>query len=243
MKRLIDIILSLTGLFLLHPFIFICLFCVWIHDFKSPLYISKRIGIGGRVFNMIKIRTMIINAEHTKVDSTVINDSRITPIGFFIRKYKIDEIMQLINILKGDMSLVGPRPNVKRETDLYTSMEKKLLSIKPGLTDFASIVFSDEGNIISNTYDPNIAYNQLVRPGKSILGLFYVDKKNIFVDILLILITLISFLSRRLSLDLVVLLLKRLGSSKDLQVIASRKTKLVPSPPPGSDEIVTNRSI
>jgi lipopolysaccharide/colanic/teichoic acid biosynthesis glycosyltransferase len=108
---------------------------------------------------------------------------RITPVGQFIRGYKLDELTQLWNVLKGEMSLVGPRPNVKRETDLYTKVEKDLLTVKPGITDFASIVFSDEGEILSGQSDPDVSYNQLIRPGKSRLGLFYIKVRSIKTDI------------------------------------------------------------
>ena len=121
---------------------------------------------------MYKLRTMIINADSTGVDSTSSNDNRITSVGKFIRKFKIDEISQLINVLLGDMSLVGPRPNVLREILMYTDLEKELLTVKPGITDFASIVFSDEGEILSDSDDPDIDYNQLIRPGKGYLGNF-----------------------------------------------------------------------
>ena len=121
---------------------------------------------------MIKLRSMIVNAEKSKVDSTSSNDPRITKIGKIIRKLKLDELSQLFNVFIGEMSLVGPRPNVKRETDLYTKVEKNLLSVKPGITDFASIIFSDESEILKNVDDPDISYNQLIRPWKSRLGLF-----------------------------------------------------------------------
>ena len=128
---------------------------------------------------MIKLRSMIVNAEKSKVDSTSSNDPRITKIGKIIRKLKLDELSQLFNVFIGEMSLVGPRPNVKRETDLYTEVEKNLLRVKPGITDFASIIFSDESEILKNVDDPNISYNQLIRPWKSRLGLFYIKKQSI----------------------------------------------------------------
>ena len=171
---------------------------------------------------MIKIRTMVVNADLSGVDSTSDNDPRITRIGSLIRKYKIDELPQLFNILIGDMSFVGPRPNVKRDTDLYTNLELKLLSIKPGLTDFASIVFSDESTILADSTDPDLTYHQLIRPDKSRLGLFYVKKNNIFMDIQIILITIFSLFSRRISLKLLCLLLSNFGASKELVHIASR---------------------
>ena len=140
-KRLFDLLLSFLGLSLLMPLLLIVLFIVWVQDFHNPFYVAPRVGINGKTFKMIKIRSMIIGADSTGVDSTKSDDQRITLIGKFIRKFKIDEVSQLLNVLFGSMSLVGPRPNVKRETDLYTDLEKKLLSIKPGITDIASIVF------------------------------------------------------------------------------------------------------
>ena len=109
---------------------------------------------------------MKINADKSGVDSTSNKDPRITGIGRFIRKYKIDELSQLFNVFLGSMSLVGPRPNVKRDTDLYTSLEKDLFLAKPGITDFSSIVFADEGDILEGHLDPDLAYNQLIRPWK-----------------------------------------------------------------------------
>jgi lipopolysaccharide/colanic/teichoic acid biosynthesis glycosyltransferase len=139
------------------------------------------------------------------------------------------------------MSLVGPRPNVKRETDLYTSQEKRLLSIKPGITDFASIVFSDEGEILADKADPDIAYNQLIRPGKSRLGLFYIEHENILVDLLLIAFTALAIISKQRSLRAVNALLKVLKAPEDLIVLAAREKPLTPQPPPGSTRILKTR--
>src|SRR3972149_7855027 len=152
---------------------------------------------------MIKLRTMVVNADKTGVDSTSAKDPRITAVGRFIRKYKLDELMQLWNVLNGSMSLVGPRPNIKRETDLYTSEEKRLLTVKPGITDFASIVFADENEILKNSQDPDLDYNQLIRPWKSRLGLVYVDKQSFLLDIELIILTILSFFSRQSSLRII----------------------------------------
>ena len=242
MKRIFDILASLFGLILTLPITTTFLFLVWLKDKSNPLYISKRVGKKGKTFKLIKIRTMINNADFSGVDSTSLDDPRITSIGAIIRKYKIDELPQLINIIKGEMSLVGPRPNVKRETDLYTNEESRLLKIKPGLTDFSSIVFSDESEILAGTLDPDLSYNQLIRPLKSRLGLFYLDKKNLFVDICLILITLINAFSRKKSLKMTCVLLLYLKASKELIEAASRKYKLIPSPPPGSDMITQSRN-
>jgi hypothetical protein len=139
------------------------------------------------------------------------------------------------------MSLVGPRPNVKRETDLYTFEEKKLLTVRPGITDFSSIVFSDEGEILKNQSDPDIAYNQLIRPGKSMLGIFYIENKNFWLDIKLIFLTIIAILSKEKALKILVKILSKIGAESSLIEIASRKKALVPMPPPGAQKIVTNR--
>mgnify|MGYP001434404883 CR=1 FL=1 len=242
MKRIFDICFSLFGLILTLPIIVPVLIIVWLKDKSNPFYISKRVGENGNLFKLIKIRTMVINADISGVNSTSLNDPRITSIGLIIRKYKIDELPQLINILKGEMSLVGPRPNVKRETDLYTKIESQLLKIKPGLTDFASIVFSDESEILAGSKDPDLTYNQLIRPLKSRLGLFYIYQNNLLVDISLIFITLINSISRKKSLKMINRLLKNLNASQELIEAASRKSKLIPSPPPGSDMITKSRN-
>ena len=166
---------------------------------------------------------------------------RITRVGHLIRKFKLDELTQLLNVLKGDMSLVGPRPNVQRETDLYTDAEKKLLSVRPGITDFSSIVFSDEGDILEGQEDPDIAYNQLIRPGKSRLGLFYIEQRSLMVDIQLIWFTVMAILSRDKALRSVSALLARAGAEDALVELAKRQAPLVATPPPGAKNIVTNR--
>lgn len=241
MKRIFDLIFSLLGLILLFPIITIACLGIYLQDQNSPFYIAKRTGKNNKKFYMIKLRSMIVNAEKNKVDSTSINDPRITKIGRFIRKLKLDELSQLFNVFIGEMSLVGPRPNVKRETDLYTKVEKNLLSVKPGITDFASIIFSDESEILKNVDDPDISYNQLIRPWKSRLGLFYIKKQSLKLDILIIIFTILSFFSRNFALVLVNKTLIKLNAPRDLCKLSLRKDKLKPTPPPGSNEIVKSR--
>lgn len=241
MKRFTDLIISLFGLILLSPIILPVLLIVWLQDFHNPFYVAPRVGKNEKIFKMIKLRSMKINADKSGVDSTSSNDSRITSVGRFIRKIKLDEISQLINVLFGDMSLVGPRPNVKRETDLYTFEEKKLLSVKPGITDFSSIVFSDEGDILKDSNDPDLDYNQLIRPWKSRLGIFYINNKSLRLDFILIFLTVIAILNRDSALKKIHNLLMRLNADEVLLKIAKRKTDLVPAPPPGSDKIVESR--
>jgi len=242
MKRMMDIVCSLLGLAVLSPFLAVVMILVWLQDFHSPLYVATRVGKDSRTFQMVKLRSMVVNADKTGVDSTSADDSRITSIGHFIRRFKLDEFTQLWNVLKGDMSLIGPRPNVKRETDLYTDVEKGLLDVKPGITDFSSIVFSDENDILKDSKNPDIDYNQLIRPWKSRLGLLYVKYQSFLLDCALLLLTLLAVASRERALWGVNKLLIRLYAPVDVIRVSKRKDVLVPFPPPGLDSVVTSRS-
>jgi lipopolysaccharide/colanic/teichoic acid biosynthesis glycosyltransferase len=242
-KRVIDLVFSVLGLILASPILVPVMFLVWRQDKHSPFYVAERVGKDFKPFKMVKLRSMVKDADSTGVDSTSVNDMRITPVGQFIRKYKLDELTQLWNVLKGDMSLVGPRPNVKRETDLYTKEEKGLLAVKPGITDFASIVFSDEGDILAGQQDPDVAYNQLIRPGKSRLGLYYVEIATIRTDFVLLFLTVIAVLSRANALALNAKYLSVVGAPQALVKIAIRDIALIPTPPPGSDSIVNSRDL
>ena len=149
-KEVFDRTCALAGLVVLSPLLlFLCLL-VWLQDWRSPFYVSDRSGRGGS-FRMIKIRSMVARADRQGGSSTAADDRRITPLGHFIRRWKIDELGQLLNVLKGDMSLVGPRPEAMGEVATYTEEEKGLFAVKPGITDFASIVFADEGEILRGT--------------------------------------------------------------------------------------------
>jgi lipopolysaccharide/colanic/teichoic acid biosynthesis glycosyltransferase len=240
-KRLFDILASLFGLLITSPILLSVMFLVWKEDRRSPFYIAPRSGRNGTIFKMVKLRSMVVNADKTGVDSTSGSDMRITPIGHKIRRYKLDELVQLWNVLIGDMSLVGPRPNVKTETDLYTNVEKELLLVRPGITDFSSIVFSDEGEILEGRDDPDLAYNQLIRPWKSRLGLIYIKNQSILLDLQLILYTVVAIISKQKALIWVVEKLKKLNVDAETIKISKRKMSLYPFPPPGSGEIVSSR--
>lgn len=240
-KRLLDVAVALIGLVLAAPLLLLVMFLVWLHDHHSPFYIAPRVGRDGQLFRMVKLRSMRIGADHSGVDSTSAGDNRITAVGQFIRRYKLDEVMQLWNVLKGQMSLVGPRPNVERETRLYTQEELKLLSVKPGITDYASIVFADEGEILREEADADLAYNQLIRPWKSRLGLFYIDRATLFLDIRLVILTGLAMVSRPRALRAVAQDLRRRGAAQDLARISLRQERLVPEPPPGATVIVMTR--
>jgi lipopolysaccharide/colanic/teichoic acid biosynthesis glycosyltransferase len=240
-KRLFDVAASFTGLVLASPVLVPTMFLVWWHDRYSPFYIAPRVAKGGGVFSMVKLRSMVKGADRTGVDSTGANDARITAVGHFIRRYKLDELTQLWNVLLGDMSIVGPRPNVKRETDLYTEIERGLLSVRPGITDFASIVFADEGDILAPFHDADLAYNQLIRPWKSRLGLFYIEHRSFLLDLQLCLLTVLCIFARAAALRLVARKLGTLGADETLVRVALRQQALAPTPPPGATDVVTQR--
>jgi len=238
-KRFFDIVFALLGLVVSSPILIPVIILVWKQDWKFPFYISTRVGKDQKLFNIVKLRSMIIDADKSGVNSTSSDDKRITSIGRFIRKYKLDELTQLWNVLLGDMSLVGPRPNVKQETDLYTQVEKGLLAIKPGITDLSSIVFSDEGEILMDYSDPDLAYNQLIRPWKSRLGIVYIQHRSNWMDFSLIFYTVISIFSRKIALKWVVKKLKSIDVDYEIVNVSKRTNKLLPSPPPGLDSIIS----
>ena len=241
MKRLLDIIASFCGLVMFSPILMIFMFLVWKGDKKTPFYMALRAGKDGTTFKMVKLRSMTVDADKSGVNSTGNNDMRITPIGHKIRSYKLDELTQLWNVLIGDMSLVGPRPNVVSDIDLYTDIEKGLLVVRPGMTDFSSIVFSDEGEILEGREDPDLSYNQLIRPWKSRLGLAYIENQSIFLDIQIIFYTVVAIISKPKALIWVAKKLNNLDVDADTVRVSKREVNLFPFPPPGSDEIVSSR--
>ena len=228
-KRIFDVIFSFLGLFLFSPFLILLSVVVYIQDFHNPFYLGKRVGKNKRIFHLIKLRSMVVSAEKLGGDSTAEDDNRITKIGSFIRRFKIDEIPQLINVFKGDMSFVGPRPQTIDGVDDYTKLEEKLLTVNPGITDFSSIVFSDEGNILLGEKDPAVAYNQLIRPWKSRLSILYIDKNSLLLDIKLILLTLLAIFSKEKAIKKLIKTLQSLEAEDELIHVASRQESLKPS--------------
>ena len=237
MKRAFDIAVSLTGLIVTSPLLVAVALAIWLSDFHSPFYIAPRMARDGGTFSMVKFRSMVVNADRTGVFSTSASDRRITPIGRFVRAYKIDELIQLWNVLKGDMSLVGPRPQVKADADLYTCEELRLLSARPGITDLASIVFADEGNILAGNPNPDRLYNQIIRPWKSRLALLCIDRQSMWLDLRLIAFSALAVVSRDAALRRVEILARELGADGLLLRMASRRERLLCYPPPGALEL------
>lgn len=231
-RRVLDVIASGLGLALLALPLSFILFLVWRQDGHSPFYVADRAGVYGRPFRMIKIRSMVINADSSGVESTSASDSRITPLGHFIRRWKIDELSQLWNVWKGDMSLVGPRPNTMGEIATYSPVEMRLLSVRPGITDFSSIVFSDESEILRDRVNPDKAYSEIIRPWKSRLGLVYVDNVSTILNLQLIWLTIFAIINKERALKGVQAILQRLKVDTALAHTARREGPIESVPLP-----------
>lgn len=243
MKRFFDMVFSLIGLMIISPVLIIFIFLIWRQDLKSPFYIALRVGRYGKSFKMVKLRSMVADADKSGVNSTAAGDMRITRVGHLIRRYKLDEFSQLWNVLIGQMSLVGPRPQVQQDVDFYTKEESHLLDAHPGITDLSSIVFSDEGDILEGSKDSDLRYNQVIRPWKSRLGLLYIQKRTFLLDIYIILLTVIAIASKALALKGVQGILQKWDADTRLVKVARRDEPLYPYPPPGADRIVKRRSL
>lgn len=186
MKRLLDLCLSVVGLVLASPVMAFVAARIKLHDGGAILYAAPRVGQDGRMFRMFKFRTMVVNADKIGGASTSNTDPRITPIGLTLRRFKLDELPQLFNVVLGDMSVVGPRPEVKYYTDLFTEEERAILSVRPGITDLATLWNADEGAVLAGAADPEQAYMDLIRPTKIALQLQYVRTRSLALDVWII---------------------------------------------------------
>ena len=192
MIRFFDFILGLIGLVVLAP-IFIVL-AIWIKmDSQGPVFYKQvRVGQNGIDFGLFKFRSMVVDADKKGLITVGGRDPRITRSGYFIRKYKLDELPQLINVLLGDMSLVGPRPEVRKYVELYTDEQQKVLSVKPGITDYASIEYMDENEILGKSNDPEKTYIEEIMPEKIKYNMKYIQNKNVSEYFKIIFLTLLK---------------------------------------------------
>lgn len=185
-KRLFDIFFSLLGLVILFvPLLFIAIL-ISLDSRGGIFYKQIRVGKDGTDFNLLKFRSMKTDADKAGLLTIGGRDNRITNIGYYLRKYKIDELPQLINVLLGDMSLVGPRPEVRKYVDLYNSEQKQVLSVKPGITDYASIEYSNENEILGKAENPEEVYINEIMPAKLKLNLKYIEEQGIARDLKII---------------------------------------------------------
>lgn len=198
-KRAFDLVTAGVALVLMFPLLAVIAAIVR-RDGGPALHRAVRIGRGGRSFVLFKFRTMVIDAERIGPSSTVEDDPRITPLGRGLRRYKLDELPQLLNVIGGQMSLVGPRPQIQEDVALYSDEERLLLTVLPGMTDYASIRFRHEGEILRGSEDPDEAYRRLIRQEKIKLGLEYVRNQSLWLDLKIIALTLVSLVNHRVAL-------------------------------------------
>jgi lipopolysaccharide/colanic/teichoic acid biosynthesis glycosyltransferase len=189
-KRVFDIVISLVGIILLFPFFIIL--SLWIKlDSKGPVFFTQvRVGRNNKDFRLFKFRTMRMGSEKMGLLTVGGRDPRVTNSGYFIRKYKLDEFPQLFNVLLGDMSIVGPRPEVRKYVDMYSEQQKMVLLAKPGISDYASIQYSNENEILANAKDPESEYINVIMPEKLRLNQKYIDEQGLLTDLKIIGMTL-----------------------------------------------------
>jgi lipopolysaccharide/colanic/teichoic acid biosynthesis glycosyltransferase len=191
-KRIFDFLVSLIGILIISPVFIIVSIAIKLDSTGKVMFLQRRVGRYGKEFNIYKFRTMITDAEKIGKQITVGKDNRITKVGAFLRKFKIDELPQLFNVLKGDMSLVGPRPEVPKYVALYNKEQKKVLDVRPGITDMASLRYKDENDILGKVDNPEEYYINVIMKDKLNLNLEYIEKSNIFFDVYLIIKTIIK---------------------------------------------------
>jgi len=196
LKHLFDTIFSAIGLIITFPILLFFALLIKLNSKGPVFYRGKRVGRVGNLFKMYKFRTMVVEAEKLGGPSTADDDPRITKIGRLLRKFKLDELPQLINVLKGEMSFVGPRPEVQHYVDMFTEEEKAILSVRPGITDWASLWNPDEGAILAGSSDPEKAYMEKIRPQKIKLQMKYVREQSFWSDLKIIFLTLKAIVIR-----------------------------------------------
>lgn len=190
LKRLFDIIFSFSGLVFLSPLLLGLGLWVALGSKGGMFYRQERVGRYGKLFRLFKFRSMYTNSDKKGLLTVGGRDPRITPAGYYLRQYKLDELPQLLNVLMGDMSLVGPRPEVKKYVDLYTSEQKKVLLVRPGITDYASLEYFEENELLARSQDPEKTYIEDVMPAKLRLNERYIQEAGLLTDLKIILRTL-----------------------------------------------------
>lgn len=193
--RFFDLLFSVTALIILSPIFLLLAILIKLESSGDIFFIQDRVGKQSKIFKLIKFRSMHSGADKKGLITTGQHSSSITKTGRWMRKYKLDELPQLVNVIKNEMSIVGPRPEVKKYTDLYNPEQKKVLTVKPGITDFASIEFVDENELLSKTNDPNRMYIEEIMPAKLKLNMKYINHLNLKTYFTVILLTIKKLLS------------------------------------------------
>lgn len=192
MIRIFDILFSALGLIVLSPFLLILYILIRVESKGGGFYSQERIGLNGVPFKLYKFRTMVVGSDKGSLITVGGRDSRLTRIGYRIRKYKLDELPQLWNVFVGDMSFVGPRPEVEKYTRLYTEEQKKVLSVRPGITDWASIKYLDENVILGQAEDPDKVYVEQIMPDKIRYNMVWIKNQGIMDYFKIIFVTIIK---------------------------------------------------
>ena len=194
-KRGIDILFSLIGLICLFPFFIFISFFIYITSKGGVFFVQLRVGKNNKDFKLYKFRTMFLNSDNKGLLTVGNNDKRITKLGYYLRKNKLDELPQLINVLNGTMSIVGPRPEVRKYVNLYNSEQKSILDVKPGITDFASLMYYNENEILANSVNPEQTYINEIMPIKLELNKQYINEMSLLTDLKIIFKTFIKLIN------------------------------------------------
>ena len=194
LKRIFDIFFSLLGLLLCIPVFALLSLLITFESRGGIFYRQIRVGKNGIDFSLLKFRTMFVGSDAKGLLTVGGRDSRITRIGYFLRKYKLDELPQLYNVLTGEMSLVGPRPEVRKYVDLYSKEQLHVLSVQPGITDYASLEYINENEILGNSENPEKTYINEIMPKKLEMNLKYIREKNVFTDLKIIVKTMLKII-------------------------------------------------
>ncbi len=185
-KRFFDLLVSTVMLVLLNPLLLVLALAVKFSSKGPAFYMQERIGKNEKLFRIFKFRTMFLDADKKGLLTVGGRDPRVTPVGYFLRKYKLDELPQLFNVVLGEMSLVGPRPEVKRYVEMYSVEQKKVLEVNPGITDYASIEYANENELLGKADDPEKMYVEEIMPAKLKLNLKYLREQSFLVDLKII---------------------------------------------------------
>jgi len=196
-KRLFDLLVSVVGLILISPVFLIIAILIKIFSPGPIFFLQERVGINGHLFKLFKFRTMKMDSDKFAPITIGQRDPRITGVGHFLRKFKLDELPQLINVVKGEMSLVGPRPEVEKFVKLYSQQQLRVISVKPGITDYASIEFRNENELLDGKPDPVDFYIREIMPVKLDLNLKYIDNQSFLGDIRIMFKTVFLIILRR----------------------------------------------
>lgn len=223
-KRLFDVIVAGVGLLLSLPLIAVASLFIWATDKSSPLYMTHRIGRGGKKFRAYKLRTMVVGADRNGATTARHGDARITSVGAILRRTKIDELPQFVNVIAGDMSLVGPRVTIEKVIERYDAFDRSvILSVRPGVSGLSAVVFSDLDYLVKGQTDPEAAYFRHVFPWITRFEIYYIETRTFWLDLSLVALTAVNLVSRGWALERLAAILARRGAPAEIVQMAHRR--------------------